>query len=126
MIISSWNIRGLNHPSKQLEVAKFIYDNNIDVMGIIETKVRIENEIFIKNKCFKNWDFVSNSCTSSTGRIWIGWNPSRINLQVLKITSQIINVWIETDDHTVSFFASFIYASNLGTDKDLMVGVEGF
>ena len=87
MIISSWNIRGLNHPSKQLEVANFINDNNIDVMGITETKIRPENENFIKKKCFKNWDFISNSCSSPVGRIWIGWNPAKINLQVLKITS---------------------------------------
>ena len=80
MIISSWNIRGLNQPSKQLEVAKLIFNYYIDIMGLLETKVSQENEPFIKNKCFKNWDFISNSSPSTVGRIWVGWNSSKIHL----------------------------------------------
>ena len=67
MIISCWNIRGLNQPSKQTEVAKFIYENNIDVLGLTETKVRQVNEAFIKQKCFNHWDFITNSSPNSVG-----------------------------------------------------------
>ena len=56
MIISCWNIRGLNQSTKQTVIVKFIYENNIDILGITETKVTQINEDFIKRKCFRNWD----------------------------------------------------------------------
>ena len=114
MFISCWNIRGLNKPTKQTEIAKFIYENNIDILGITETKVKKINEDFIKRKCFRSWDFVSNSSPNSVGRIWVGWNPDKLNVTVLKMTSQLIHVHIEKDDRSLSFEASFIYGYNTG------------
>ena len=121
MIISCWNIRGLNQPSKQTEVAKFIYENNLDILGIIETKVRQVNEAFIKSKCFNQWDFVTNSSPTNVGRIWIGWNSDKLNLNVLKTTSQLIHVSIEKYDKSLYFEASFIYGHNTGQERGVMV-----
>ena len=114
MIVSCWNIRGLNQPAKQTEIAKFIYENNIDILGITETKVRQDNEDLIRRKCFRHWDFVSNSSSVSVGRIWVGWNPDSIHLTVLKITPQLIHVYIEQFDKSLSFEATFIYGYNTG------------
>ena len=112
MIISCWNIRGLNQPSKQHEVTKFIFENNIDALGLVETKVNQANESFIKSKCFKHWCFVSNSTTTSAGRIWIGWNPDRVNLTVLNSTSQLIQAHLVSDDNSVSCEVLFVYGHN--------------
>jgi len=41
MIISAWNIRGLNRTNKQREVAQLIHNHSIDVMGIVEIKIKV-------------------------------------------------------------------------------------
>lgn len=39
MKIGEWNIRGFNSPLKQNRVKEFIKRHDIDVMGILETKL---------------------------------------------------------------------------------------
>lgn len=41
--IGTWNIRDLNNPLKQKEVASFLCANKLSVLGLVETKVRGEN-----------------------------------------------------------------------------------
>ena len=38
--ILAWNVRGLNKRNKQLEVARFLAFNNINLFGLLETKVK--------------------------------------------------------------------------------------
>ena len=117
MIISFWNIRGLNQPTKQSEVAKFIFENNIDVLGLVETKVKLGNEDSIKSKVFKHWSSVTNSSPDSTGRIWIGWNPDKILLNVIKISPQTIYVLIDSIDKSFKSEATFVYGYNTGPER---------
>ena len=72
MIISSWNIRGLNFPIKQKEITRFISHNQIDVIGIIETKVRMPNQAKIQSNFMPQWKFVKNSEPYIVDRIWVG------------------------------------------------------
>ena len=117
MKISNWNIRGLNQPLKQIEISKFILANDLGVLGILETKVRLQNHNKIKRVLPNHWTFISNSQSNSIDRIWIGWNPSKVNLTVLKCTSQFIHVYIESLDQSIQFFASFVYGVNSIQDR---------
>lgn len=40
MIISSYNIRGLNKPFKQKELKAFLLKNNVTPLGYLETKIK--------------------------------------------------------------------------------------
>ena len=40
MIISTWNVRGLNNPASVVEVKKHIKNNKVHVNGLLETKVK--------------------------------------------------------------------------------------
>lgn len=40
MFIASWNIRGLNDPSKFMEVRRLIKDNNVVVIALFEIRVK--------------------------------------------------------------------------------------
>ena len=117
MKISSWNIRGLNQSLKQIEISKFILANELDVLGILETKVRMHNLDKIKKALPNHWTFISNCQSNSVDRIWIGWNPSKVHLTVLKLTSQVIHVYTESLDKSIQFYASFVYGSNLTQDR---------
>ena len=120
MIISSWNIRGLNCPIKQKEITKFISNNQIDVMGIIETKVRIPNQVKIQNNFMPHWKFVTNSDPHSVDRIWVVWNPEKVSLTVSFCTQQLIHVFISSNDQLTKFEASFIYGSNNIQDRRVL------
>ena len=117
MIISCWNIRGLNQPSKQIEVARLIHEKKIDVIGLVETKVRILNQDKINKNIIPNWQFVTNCQTDSIGRIWVGWNPEKVFLNVLMCSQQLIHVKIVSVDLLVTFEASFIYGLHTVQDR---------
>ena len=40
--IGAWNIMGLNDPNKQVEIRKTILDQKLSLIGIVETKVRLQ------------------------------------------------------------------------------------
>jgi len=42
--IASWNVRGLNNPNKQKDAKLFLSKSKVGLMGLVETKVRKENE----------------------------------------------------------------------------------
>ena len=52
--IASWNVRGLNDPTKQKEVKNFVSKENVHVIGVLETKIKQPNERKICGKCFGN------------------------------------------------------------------------
>ena len=117
MIIGCWNIRGLNHPSKQFEISKFVFSNHLDVLGITESKVRMPNQEKIQKTLLPSWTFVNNSQPNSVDRIWVGWNSAKVNLNVILITQQLIHVTITSIDLSVHFEASFIYGYNTIQDR---------
>ena len=53
--IASWNVRGLNDPSKHKEIKILVFKENIHVMGVLETKIKQINESKICAQCFGNW-----------------------------------------------------------------------
>jgi len=41
--VISWNIRSLNWPNKQVDVHIFLQTNNVGLIGLLKTKVKIKN-----------------------------------------------------------------------------------
>ena len=117
MLISCWNIRGLNQPQKQREIVRLIHEFKFDVIGIIETKVKLTNQDKINNNMISHWHYVTNCQADSIGRIWVGWNPDKIKLNVLISNSQLMHVQIENIDLSVTFYASFIYGLHSVQDR---------
>ncbi|KAL7246411.1 hypothetical protein ACSBR2_001502 [Camellia fascicularis] len=52
--------KGLNDPSKHKEIKKLVLNEIINVMGVLETKIKQVNENKICSKCFGDWSFLSN------------------------------------------------------------------
>ena len=53
--IVSWNIRGLNWPNKQEDLKIFLHSNKVGLIGLMETKVRVENDGKIAARLFPRW-----------------------------------------------------------------------
>ena len=110
--ISSWNVRGFNNPSKHKEVADFVRKEDIKIMCVLETKIKMENEAKLFANSFKNWNFLSNSQPDLPARIWVCWDPNFCDILMLQQSNQYIFVKIHVFDTDSSFFAFFVYAEN--------------
>jgi exonuclease III len=52
-----WNVRGLNHPSKQKEVKSMIKVHNIGLICLIETRVKFHKADEIRTCIVPDWDY---------------------------------------------------------------------
>ncbi|XP_060211857.1 uncharacterized protein LOC132639432 [Lycium barbarum] len=82
----TWNVRGLSKDHKQREVRKFIHENKVDLLAIVEHKVNKKHVEAIIKRIAQGWNWVANYNAQDKGRIWILWNP-----HVLTFTAQIIH-----------------------------------
>ncbi|XP_056691623.1 uncharacterized protein [Spinacia oleracea] len=71
MIICSWNVRGLIDPNKTRELKSFLSVNKVDVIAILETRVRENNNSKIQQKLGGGWNWHCNSSCNPRGRIWL-------------------------------------------------------
>ena len=60
MIISFWNIRGLNMSLKQNGILKYMRKNKVCIMGVMETKLSQQHLDGIIRKKFKAWQADNN------------------------------------------------------------------
>lgn len=98
MKIAAWNIRGMNQPLKQNGVRHFTKHYNIDVMGILETKLDQPKLLRVMRNKF-TISQVNKFSTHQAGRILILWDSSKV-----------IH-WLATCNVTsYTFHVSFVYA----------------
>lgn len=71
MNIITWNVRGLNRPSKQREVKSMIKLHKIGLVCLIETRVKEEKADLIRDSIVPCWGYVFNYEKHNLGRIWI-------------------------------------------------------
>lgn len=68
--IATWNIRGAGTQIKQVEVQNLLSDNQLGVLGLLETRVKFENqEKVLRGIC--DWKIQSNYSNAYNGRIWV-------------------------------------------------------
>ena len=110
--IACWNVRGLNDPSKHVEVRNLIFDNKISCFGLIENKLSLDNIDNVCKSIWPKWKYAHNSSGNSRSRILIGWNPEVWDLKVFDCSNQLIHVNLVSHANDVSCYATFVYGSN--------------
>lgn len=63
----------------------------LSLIRIVETKVREVNKTKILSYMLPKWRIECNYEEALNGRIWVCWDPNRINLQVVGKGSQVIH-----------------------------------
>ncbi|XP_074288934.1 uncharacterized protein LOC141614077 [Silene latifolia] len=111
MKIASWNIRGFNCTVKHSEVRDFLHDNHIDVLALLETRVKETKALKIQKK-FKNWNIMCNYNKHYNGRIWVFSNPSTIAIVNSKIEDQFIDLTVHHHGSNLDLHLSMVYCSN--------------
>ncbi|XP_074360896.1 uncharacterized protein LOC141701135 [Apium graveolens] len=117
MNFAAWNVRGINKSPHQKELQQFISVNNIDLMGILETKVKVSNALSISKKINKNWQWLFNYDHHYNGRIWVGWNPNVWEISLLSKSSQFITCNARFIEKNLHFIVTFVYAFNDAIDR---------
>lgn len=110
MKIASWNIRGLNRPLKQNDVRDFIKKYDIDIMGVLETKLEVSRIKRVMRNKFYGFRQINNFNMHDAGRILILWNPLKIGLEVVECTQQAIHCLATCKVTSFTFNVSFVYA----------------
>ncbi|GMJ05334.1 hypothetical protein HRI_004202600 [Hibiscus trionum] len=109
-----WNVRGLNDPMKQSSVTKVIRKLKVEVVCLLETRVKIGNLGSIVSSRFRDWTFVNNYSAAVNGRIWLlyrgGWK-----VEVLHCSDQVITCLFEFGEDV--FYFSIVYACNGREDR---------
>ncbi|KAL2250080.1 UNVERIFIED_CONTAM: hypothetical protein Sindi_2481700 [Sesamum indicum] len=88
--LAIWNVRGLNKRDHQLAVKDIIAEFKLHFIGLLETRVRINNcasipSFFIPHwKWFMDYDNIGN-------RIWIAWDYNYIDVDIIEVGNQFIH-----------------------------------
>lgn len=100
MIISDWNIRGLNNPFKQKELKDIFLKYKVDIMGCLETKIQANNDDRIKKVFEKEWTIFTNYPTTLNGRLQLLWKGKKVKVTVIYTTTQLIHFKVKDTKST--------------------------
>ncbi|XP_074299208.1 uncharacterized protein LOC141630262 [Silene latifolia] len=126
MRVSSWNIRGFNDPIKQQEVRGYLRDNKVEVLGLLETRVKIYNFAAICS-LFPSYLVINNYSHHYNGRIWVFLDIRRVTLVSSYVHDQLIHLELQHNASNKTFHISFVYGSNDAEHRErLWVELTGF
>ncbi|CAH9093976.1 unnamed protein product, partial [Cuscuta europaea] len=110
MIITAWNIRGLNKVSKQSLIFNFIRAHNVHMCCLLETKMSTSNFEKLKENRWPLWSSITNFDTIDGGRMALMWNTNYVDIDVLEIDKQHIHCKCVCKTTQLNFMVTFVYA----------------
>ncbi|XP_074271221.1 uncharacterized protein LOC141595147 [Silene latifolia] len=119
MIISSWNTRGFNDLIKQQEVRGYLAMNKIEVFGLLETRVRMNNAA-ATSRLFSSYGILNNYSHHYNERIWVFHSTRLVTLLSSRIRDQLIHLELLYHVSNKVVHVSFVYGSN---DADTRQGL---
>ncbi|XP_074314235.1 uncharacterized protein LOC141649444 [Silene latifolia] len=114
--IGFWNVRGMNRVGKQKAINFFLQHKNINLFGLLETKIKSRGLKNVFNN-FNNWSISTNNGHHNGGRIWIVWQPHVVKVHFIEYNAQFIHMRIEPVETRKSFYVTMVYAFNSISDR---------
>ncbi|KAK9705303.1 hypothetical protein RND81_07G046600 [Saponaria officinalis] len=111
MKVGDWNIRGLNAKIKQQNALAMFRQNNLDILGLLETRVRTRsfNNVFVGVFGLFSVSIIMRIIQMG---IWVLWNKSNMKVQLIDAHSQWIHLLVAKDGCS-PFVLTFVYAFNV-------------
>jgi exonuclease III len=116
--IATWNIRGAHSNLKLDQVKKYISDNNLCLIGLLETKLSFPLSQKAVNYINPSWSFHHNHDVAAYGRILVMYNPSEITLSPILMCRQSIHYHILLTQKQTSFYLTIVYADNSNNSRN--------
>ncbi|XP_074277574.1 uncharacterized protein LOC141601209 [Silene latifolia] len=104
--------KGFNKLVKHLEVVNFLQHNKIDILGLLETRVKLNKSHRILRSKFKKYSNFCNYNMHHNGRIWLLWDTSTTKVSVLQEHAQVVHCFVQHFASGRSFHLSVVYGSN--------------
>lgn len=104
-------------PLKQRNGCSLMSTHNIDIFGILESKLNAADLQKLMRIRFPGMHVVHNFDLSPKGRIFVIWNPAAVELSVLELNVQHVHARITCRKKGTVFCASFIYGLNKLVDR---------
>lgn len=92
--IGVWNIRGLNDTLKIDVVNSYTRSNKVDIMGVLETRIREENKDLL-NQFAIGLSIENNVGIARNIRIVILWKAASLSVDVVCKTTQVIHCRVQ-------------------------------
>ncbi|XP_074315473.1 uncharacterized protein LOC141651673 [Silene latifolia] len=114
---SLWNIRGLNNPTKQLEIKRFLSQNKVGICGLLETKSKFKNWNKVRVNLCDDWSICTNSSLHKGRRIWLIWDPNAFEVEVYDVTVQSIHTKVLDKARRKLFWFTVVYGLNKQAER---------
>lgn len=108
---------GKNKLYKQKELKVFLMENKVSLRAVLEHRVTSPKVEQIIQKVTKGWKLCNNCNASSRGRIWVIWNPSMIDFQLVQEHTQLIHGKVHIHALQLSFYMTAIYGLHTINDR---------
>ncbi|KAL2251910.1 UNVERIFIED_CONTAM: hypothetical protein Sindi_2313300 [Sesamum indicum] len=111
-----WNIRGLNKRDHQLAVKDLISEYRLDFMGILETRVRINNVMHIQSFLLPQWKWFVDYATVGN-RIWVAWDENVVDVHILDLGNQFMHCRVTHRANSESLLITIVYGASEMIDR---------
>lgn len=104
-----WNYRGAGSKNSVRHFLDLIRTYSSDILILLETRVQSSNVVDILNRSYLS-SFLASEANGFAGGIWILWNSSVVNVELISMDDQFINVIID-NFITERWILTAVYAS---------------
>ncbi|KAL2252947.1 UNVERIFIED_CONTAM: hypothetical protein Sindi_0089400 [Sesamum indicum] len=111
-----WNVRGLNKRDHQLAVKDLISEYRLDFMGILETRVRINNVMHIQSFLLPQWKWFVDYATMGN-RIWVAWDENVVDVHILDLGNQFMHCRVTHRANSESLLITIVYGASEMIDR---------
>lgn len=105
-----WNIRGFNMPQKQREVRNFVRKYDLELVGIVDTRIQEHKVQTVLNSCLPGWILEHNYQYAEAGKIWVCWRTSIGMVTCIDKDEQCVTVEV-TNNMSERYVVTVVYAS---------------
>ncbi|KAK9665929.1 hypothetical protein RND81_14G146600 [Saponaria officinalis] len=105
---------GCNNPLKLKEVLDFLIRGNIDVLALLETRIRRGKAVKVIQNHLGQYNVLCKYDWHRNGKIWVVWNPTTVTVTLIEMAAQFVHCKITHHVSCSQFHTSFVYASNDG------------
>lgn len=109
-MLISWNVRGLNKSGKLKEISSHLHKLQAEIIVLIETKVKENKVPKIREKLQVKGTYFDNYKDHANGRIWLVWDNTKVELQYVKSSSQLLHCSVHDLAGNFKFWLTTVYA----------------
>ena len=116
-MIVSWNVRGCNKIAKIKEINSRLRALKPYIAILVETRIKQDKAKKLRARLEGRWNYINNYASHLNGRIWILWDPTKINIQVMNEGTQYIHCRLSRLDGSFITWITAVYALNRIEDR---------